>query len=493
MATYDRAGAKVGAALTIVNVKSGARYSGTGNKLRSLPKGTYAVMSDIWTDRDQTDTLAARVVKVSGATKSTLDARWGKQLKISLDKAPGAAFSQELRASICAGTSGDQQVGAWNTPGKLYVVPHNSSYLRFGWSSDWTTAQDAVHSEAYAVSGVAQTVPAGMVHNYRAATLGTVTSYVRSGVSAGESVNLWLSQGRDCEANFGMPVYDGSMPAVVKLHTLPGAWSLEPNWSATQKNGESAYIGTLYYSAKVASGKSASALFLSSAWGPARELPAVGGGRIAFGTDSMFTDPGAGAGGGEGSERSLVTLYDAANKVIKQQWRTDWGADDSWFSAKVSKSGWYTLKVNGQRYRPDQKYPATLLSPRADAVFRLKADPKAAVRVADVIIPQLVPLGLSLTNSAKPGTSTTVDVRPDRRNPGNGLPFASVKGKSVTLSASADGGKTWQAMPVKKVGTKWQAVVKNPAAAGYVSLRARLLATNGQWVEVTIQRAYAVG
>jgi hypothetical protein len=48
-------------------------------------------------------------------------------------------------------------------------------------------------------------------------------------------------------------------------------------------------------------------------------------------------------------------------------------------------------------------------------------------------------------------------------------------------------------MPVKKVGGKWQAVVKNPAQAGYVSLRARLVATNGQWVEVTIQRAYAVG
>ena len=44
---------------------------------------------------------------------------------------------------------------------------------------------------------------------------------------------------------------------------------------------------------------------------------------------------------------------------------------------------------------------------------------------------------------------------------------------------------------VAEPGLNW----KRPffdAVAGYVSLRARLLATNGQWVEVTIQRAYRV-
>jgi hypothetical protein len=290
-----------------------------------------------------------------------------------------------------------------------------------------------------------------------------------------------------------MPVYDGPMPAVVRLHALPGTWSLSADLSATLTNGQWAQIGNLPHTVKLAAGKSSTQLYLSSAWGPAHDLPALGGGRIAFGTSSMFTDPSAGLVGGEAAQKSLVTLYDAGHKVVKSQWRSDWATGAPWFSAKVTKNGWYTLQVDAQRYRPGLTFPATMLSPKASATFRMKVTAKGALRVADVIMPQLAPLGLSLTNSAKPGTTTTVDIRPDRRNPANGLVFGSVKGKSATLAASADGGRTWRAMPVKKVGGKWQAVVKNPAQAGYVSLRARLVATNGQWVEVTIQRAYAVG
>jgi hypothetical protein len=58
VATYDRTGAKVSAALTVVNVSTYQEYKGTGNKTRwVLPKGTYAIVGDIWTSRDHSDTL----------------------------------------------------------------------------------------------------------------------------------------------------------------------------------------------------------------------------------------------------------------------------------------------------------------------------------------------------------------------------------------------------------------------------------------------------
>ena len=495
VATYDRTGAKAGTALTVVNVATNEEYHGTGNKTRwSLPKGTYAVVGDIWTNRDQSDTVSSRVVKVSGTTKITLDARSGKPLTVNLDKALGAAFSQTLRAFVCVGSDNGERVGVWNSPGKVYVIPHNSNYLRFAYSSDWQNfGSDPLHAESYVVAGSSTTVPAALSHTFRTASLATVTNYLRSGVSAGDGVDLRMTPSGACQDDNSIGVYSGPMPAVAKVHAPAGAWKVEADWSAQQKNGETAFIGFLPRTAKLAAGKSTSLEFLSSAWGPARDLPAVGDGTIGFDTSSMFTDPYAGTWGGEGSERSLVTLYGPDNKVIRALWRSDWADGDPWFSANVKKNGWYTLKVSAQRYRPDQKYPATLLSPRADATFRMNVTAKTPARVADVIIPELVPFGLSLTNSATPGTKTTVQIRPDRRNPGNGLRFGSVTGKAATLLSSTDDGKTWHPAAVRKVGTSWQAVVTNPGQAGYVSLRARLLATNGQWVEVTIQRAYRVG
>jgi hypothetical protein len=494
VATLDRTGAKVGTALTVVNVATNLEYYGTGNKTRwSLPKGTYAVVGDIWTDRDRSDTVSARVVKVSGTTKITLDARSGKPLTVNLDRAPGPAFSQTLRAFVCVGSENFERVGVWNSPGKVYAIPHNSNYLRFAYSSDWQNqSPDPMHGESYVVAGGSATVPKSLSHTFHTASLATLTNYLRSGASAGTAADLRMTPSGACQENNSIEMYGGPMPAVVKVHAPAGAWKLDGEWSADENNGQRVEIGSLPRDVKLAAGKSTSLEFGSAAWGPAHELPAVGGGTIGFDTWSMFSDPFGGVWNHEASERSLVTLYGPDNKVIRALWRSDWGDNNPWFSADVKKDGWYTLKVNGQRYHPDLKYPATLLSPRVDATFRMKVTAKAPARVADLIMPRLEPFGLSLTNSAKPGTKTTVQIVPDRLNPRNDLLFGSVTGKSATLLSSTDDGKTWHPAAVRKVGSSWQAVVANPGQAGYVSLRARLLATNGQWVEVTIQRAYRV-
>nr|BFE77353.1 hypothetical protein GCM10020092_106540 [Actinoplanes digitatis] len=57
----------------------------------------------------------------------------------------------------------------------------------------------------------------------------------------------------------------------------------------------------------------------------------------------MFTDPSYDE-YSEASERSRVTLYNSANKVLKAQWRTDWEGKGPEFSAKIKKkragTGW---------------------------------------------------------------------------------------------------------------------------------------------------------
>jgi hypothetical protein len=235
-------------------------------------------------------------VIVSGTTKTTLDARWGKPLTVNLDKAPGPAFNQTLNAFICVGPDTFGQTGAWNSPGKLYVIPHNSKYLRFAYSSDW---QDALHNESYVVAGSATTVPTTLTHTFHTASLATLTNYIRAGASAGDSVDLRMTASGACQNGNSISMYSGEMPAVAKVHALAGTWTVDTDWSAAQKNGDQAFIGFLPRTVKLAAGKSSAQALLSSAWGPARELPAVGGGTITFGTSSMFTDPSAGTWGGE--------------------------------------------------------------------------------------------------------------------------------------------------------------------------------------------------
>lgn len=489
--TYDRTGKAVAAALTMVNVATNTQYTATGNKAKALPNGTYAVVTDIWTTVDQTDTLGARVLRVAGKTKTTIDARAGRLLRINLDKDPGPAYLQQVRAQICAVPGSVTEIGAWNSPGKLFAIPDPSKLLQFAFASTWQA-----DNESYVVAGSTKTtVPTGLSYTFRQASLATVTSVLRSGTSAGENDQLQLIENAACKAGYGSTAYYGPMPATVVAHVSAGRWQAESQWTATQKDGTNGYIGTLPYALNAAAGKSYRLSYLNAPWGPARNLPVITSRGIEFDTSSMFTDPNAGTWGGEGSERSKVTLFDAKQKVLRSVWQTDWADGNAQFTGKIAKKGWYTLEVNGQRYRPDQTYPPTLLSNQASAVFHLVADPKAAPRTADVIVPRLAVLsGLNLSNTATHDSSVVVEIRPDRSDSsGPDFAFGSVTAKTVTLSASFDGGKTWHAAPVRKVGTKWQATVTNATSGDYVALRSRLTATNSQWVEITDYRAYRLG
>jgi hypothetical protein len=489
--TYDRGGAKVKAPLRLINLENGAEYTGTSLVAKKLGKGKYAVLTDISTAKDGSDTLGARVLKVSGRTTTTIDARAGKPIKVAIDKNPGSQFAQDLRAQICAnGPASSTDIGAWNSPGKLFVIPNSSKSLQFAYNSSWS---DTSVGSLWMVSGITKSaVPAGITRVARAASLATITGVIKRGPGGGDSVDLRLEEGDSCHAGYGASAYgSGVGPVIAKIHTTPGSWRLEADWWATETNGNPAMIGFDWRTLKVAAGKSYTHSFFNAAWGPGRNLPNMYGKYLRFETSLMFTDP-ANDEYSEASERSLVTLYDGAGKVVKSQWRTDWEGKGSDFEAKVKKKGWYRLQVDAQRYRPGIKYPAGMLSTRAQAVFGMKLDPKAKSRYADVILPRLVPLGLSMTNQAKGGSSTVVQIRPDRRLIDPDLQKGKVTARTVSVQASFDNGKTWRSVAVTKSGNRWLATVKNPAS-GAVALRSRITTTKSEYAQVTIYRAYAIG
>jgi len=187
-------------------------------------------------------------------------------LRVALGKTPGEGYEPEVRAQICAVPGSTTEVGAWNTPGKLFVIPNKSKHLSFAYAASWL---NWTTNDSYVVAGSTKiTVPTGLSHTYQAASLATVTSKLKSGPSAGDSVALRLTERSACKAGYGSVLYSGSMPAKATVHASAGSWDLETDWSAAQKDGQTAFIGFLPHTVKLAAGKSYYQSFFSSAWGP---------------------------------------------------------------------------------------------------------------------------------------------------------------------------------------------------------------------------------
>jgi hypothetical protein len=489
--TLGRSGTRVTATASVVNLDTNTTYQLKSGRARTLPKGRYAVLVDIWNAKDSTNTLGAKVVKVSGKTKTTIDARKGRALKVSLDPAPGTDFDHQLQVRVCAAGGISGRVDAWGPRGKLFVIPDSSKDLRFAYLSSWRPYTGP--AAAVVVAATTTGVPSTPGRVFRRASLATVNAYARRGPAGSPDADFTLqASGRSCQSDMHAGIYSGTTPFTVKAHVSPGTWELRSdNWA--DDHGQPAYIGHWSSIRSLAAGRTYSQIFYRSAWGPGVYLPEVVDRRLHFYTSGMFTDPGFGSGsryGGEASQKSVSTLK-LGGKVLAKKTNTDWRVDRADFTYTLKKAGWYTLSTTAKRYRPGITYPAGMLSTSSSVTFRFYADPKVSA-VAPVFLTRFVPTGLDMNNRARPGGTTTVDLKLDRQRQGPDAKFTTVKAKTVTAKASFDGGRTWKAVTVKRSGSTWTAAVANPSS-GSVSLRAKVTDAKGNSSEVTVYRAYTVG
>jgi subtilisin family serine protease len=95
---------------------------------------------------------------------------------------------------------------------------------------------------------------------------------------------------------------------------------------------------------------------------------------------------------------------------------------------------------------------------------------------------------LDLENRAAAGSKLHIPVSVERQ-------FGSSASRitDLTVDVSFDDGQTWQPVRLTERGRNWMAVVRHPAAAGFVSLRAAVGDRDGNRVDETIIRAYRLG
>lgn len=477
-----REGGKLTTSLWITGLTSGGFWTGTSGKAVALPKGRYAVATDIWNGQDDTDTFGAQIVTVSGANvATTIDARKGKPLKVGLSSSPGAGYAQRLQANICAGVM--PLAAGFNDAGHVYVIPNASKDLQFGYTSLWQKGSDTLVAKG-GYTGL-PSAPGGV---FARGNMTTVSVQARRGPQAGIYGGLSVQpKYTTCAAGLYNEVASDPFPFTATVHLTAGSWTVESEEEA--QDGDSTVV--VGYHDRVVNAAPGTApisqIFYRPAWGPARTMPYVLGGRVGYDTGDAFQDPSTG--GSEASERSTVQLS-YGSQVIGKGIMTDWTKSDTIFNSGLKSTGWYTLAVTSTRYRPGITYPKSMLSTASTVKFHFDVNPRTDATIPGFLT-QFVPGGLTMNSTAKPHTTTSVALWPVR--PGNGnTPTPKDTVKSVRVWASSNGGVTWAAQSVKHSGSAWSVNIANPSS-GAISLRSTVTDTHGNTTETSVYRVYALG
>ncbi|MEU4419066.1 hypothetical protein AB0F81_00420 [Actinoplanes sp. NPDC024001] len=484
LTALNRSGVKVAVSGNAVHLASNRTYSLRAGKAKKLPKGKYAVLTSIMTGN--TITLGAKTVKVSGASQVTVDARQGKQVRMSLSPAP-AGLEAFTGAQICAeGNLGGRVEAEVSSSTALYVVPSRSKSLQFAALGSWSNP--TAMTDAYAVLHRTTGVPSSPSRVFSQSRLATASVTARRGPSGAESAILWAQPDDDrCGSGLSGSLGTSERPSTTKVRFSPGKWEIGARSYATSMGNEYSYDGGWSTKLQAAAGKSYRVRFYNAAWGPSTQLPAVLYGRISFLLDDMFQDPLLPP-GGEGNSRATATLK-FRGKTVKTK-KDNGNVYGPVLYYWVKKAGWYTLTNTATRYDPGITYPAGMLSTKSSVTYRFHAKPDSSV-LARVYSIQMIPAGLDAYSRAAAGSVTNVTLKLSRKKQDpDAKRGADPKLKTLTASVSSDG-VTWRPVPVKKINGSWTAVVKNPTS-GAVSIKTRATYQGGGYTETTIHRAYGI-
>ncbi|MBW6438265.1 hypothetical protein KZ829_31515 [Actinoplanes hulinensis] len=481
----NRSGAKVSIAATVINVSSNRSYTIRTGKAKKLPKGTYAVLAAIPTG--YTTTLGGKPVKVSGSSRLTLDARYGKPVNLGLSPAV-TGLAKSTQARLCVDDFQSSAVEAYGSDGSpVYVIPTASKKIQFAAMGTWSNGIGA--GDSYAVVHRSNGVPSTPSRAFKRTSLGTVTIDSRRGTGLANDNGIAVQPQEGCANDLYSNLFNSEAPTYSKVHLTPGKWHVRSDSHATATSGESWNVDSLFALRTVKAGKSAFVRFNGAVKGPGYELPTVIRGRLDYPLYDMFNDP---AFRDYGDPAKVVATLKTGGKTVKTRKLSTYGAYSPVLSYWVKKPGWYTLTANATRYYPGITLPSGMLSTASGVVFRFHAKPNTSVLPALFSV-QHFPSGLNNWNRAKAGSTTNVAISLTRAaHDTDAKRIANPKLKSLTTKISSDGGRTWRSVPIRKINGVWHAIVPNPAS-GAVSLRTRAIYTNGGYTEATVFRAYAIG
>ncbi|WP_327695992.1 hypothetical protein [Streptomyces sp. NBC_00459] len=472
--TLDRSGKAVYAQVAVYNTKTlDFRYI-ESNKAASLPNGTYELATS-FNDAQDNGVVGGHSVKVSGATKTTFDARVGRQVKVALSPNPGSAYDHMVGAYVCATDNGPAAMGTSAESGHLYVIPTSNKAYELAYSTAYqsrsTTGGDFWLASATHRNGV----PSGVSATLRRTGLTTLKVTARSGPDSGRarfSFGYQSASGDACSMYTNTLQFERDLPNSFGVHVPPGQWTV------SQQSNDFVYGGSHTYAA----GRTTTLNLGHAVWGPGGTLPYTWYHQLYFGSINQFADPTLTAGGILAT--GTVKLTHAGKTLYSRSYTQ---ADDIDAQPRIPDAGWYTLTETGHR-----RLPGGSLSTDSTLSLRFYADPGKNQQIRDYIT-RFWPNSLDSRNQAPHGATTTVVLGMQRSGTGDSTVGQLSDGvKSVRAWYTTDNGAHWHASATKLSNGRWTVPVHNPAAGGRVGLRSTVTDTHGDSATTTVYNAYAV-
>jgi hypothetical protein len=482
----DRNGHVVGQQATLEAV-NGASYQISGKSVR-IPTGTYLIGGTVATG-SASQTLVVHQVRIGRSGTIRLRAAGGRRVRFALTGVAGQPGEAQVSACLGTQTSAENEVSAYGGGGvALYAVPFRSANVGFSYLASWTGAQ-----AGYAITGASgRGVPGSLAYRQRLSDLARLTLNVRSGAnpSTGNEWDIGPGNYYQSLCTPGRVSGQATAPFSVIQYVTPGIWTSETDTDYTETNGTTDFTGFNYLVRRLAARQHYTQNFGAAVAGPAPVQPAIDGNLFRFTASDLFDIPGL-SGGDVCCARSTATLSRGRSRLWTahlNEWR-----GHVYIDRAVTRAGWYNFAVSAVRWNPHGTEPGDLLSPRAtiDWHFYIRPVPPAGNTVNfPVTVTTYEPRGLTMSNQAQPGATTTVQLQ-IVRNGVDGDRTRQYPFRTVRVLASDNGGTSWHQVAISRHGASWLAVVPDPAS-GYVALRSVVTDSHGDSTTQTIYRAYAI-
>lgn len=287
--TLDRGGKPVYAQVAVYNTKTNDFRYIESNKAASLPNGSYELVTSFTDAAGGHATVGGHSVTVSGATKTTFDARQGRPVNVSLSPGPGSGYDHTVSAYVCAADNGPASMGISAEAGDLYVIPSSSKAYELSYGTAYqprsTTGGDFWLASATHKGGV----PSGVSATLKQSGLTTLKVSARSGPDSGQAMFSfdYSSDGDSCSWGPNTLQFQRDLPNSFSAHLPPGQWSVG------QHGHDFAYDGAHTYAVS----KTTSLPLGRAVWGPGGRLPNTWYKQLYFGSINPFADPTLPAGG----------------------------------------------------------------------------------------------------------------------------------------------------------------------------------------------------
>ncbi|MEU7859882.1 S8 family serine peptidase [Nonomuraea sp. NPDC049141] len=446
-----------------------------------LPKGDWNLYTSTSEkiDGQPVLTIADSPLKVDGSDQRfTVDTRQGKPTKTTIDD-PSAQLQRVLSLGLDHGAWGLwTHVFGLDANSQVFVIPAVSPGLTYTLATTWLSKDVSPSPYVYTlVDRRSGGLPDDPTYHAEQKELAEVTATNRaSGAAATGAFLVGLHVGGSLGAFPVSSVGGIALPGRLVHYRTPGLVfesALEVGTALTSDGGKLMKRGHT------------SEVWNAAVTGPSFLLPAGHrtGDSLTFAGTGMFADGQPGRTGSDAAANGTATFAedgkvlataDLANCDAHQPQSCELRAN------LPAGSGTYTLTASMRRQ--------ATLSTEVKSVWTFPSATTAEEQPLPLMAVRYSPEGLDDFNRARPGSTTRMPVWVER-NPGS--PKAGVK--SIRLEMSADDGATWRGVPVTRTGSGWTAMLTNPPAAGFVSLRATVTDSAGDGVTQTITRAYAVG